>query len=246
MGKAGKTKRVLVVIYLLVIHAFALLFIINRFIAPYVSTDNSYLSYVSTPTEATPAPTIIPVPSVEPTLSPAENSNQTVNADVSANAAPTPNFNVSSNASPDVLMIPVVGIKKSQLTDTFSDARSEGRVHNAIDIMAPLGTPVVAAADGEIARFWDSVPGGITIYQYSRDKTRVYYYAHLQSRAANLKEKDFVTRGTVLGYVGDTGNAGAGNYHLHFSIEVLKDPKKIWEGEPVNPFPLLKEGIEAR
>ena len=144
------------------------------------------------------------------------------------------------------LLIPVVGVKKSELTDTFNDARSAGRVHNAIDIMAKGGTPVVAAADGEIAKFFESKLGGITIYQSSVDKKLVYYYAHLQKRADNLAEHDFVKQGTVIGYVGDTGNAGAGNYHLHFAISVLNDPKKYWEGTEINPFPLLKDGIESR
>ena len=117
------------------------------------------------------------------------------------------------------LMIPVIGIKRAELQDTFNAARSEGRVHNAIDIKAAAGTPVVAVADGEIAKFFDSEKGGITIYEKSaRDERIVYYYAHLQKRADNLKENDFVRQGTVIGFVGDTGNAGAGNYHLHFAI----------------------------
>jgi murein DD-endopeptidase MepM/ murein hydrolase activator NlpD len=143
-------------------------------------------------------------------------------------------------------MIPVAGVKREQLQDTFNAARSAGRVHNAIDIMAPLGTPVKAVSDGEIAKFFDSDRGGITIYQYSPDKRYVYYYAHLQKRADNLKEKDFVKKGTVIGFVGDTGNSGAGNYHLHFSIAILSDPKRIFDGTEINPYPLLKNGIESQ
>ena len=143
-------------------------------------------------------------------------------------------------------MIPVVGVKGSQLSDTFTDARSNNRVHDALDIMAASGTPVVACADGEIAKFFDSKLGGTTIYQYSADHKYVYYYAHLQRRADNLKEKDFVKQGTLIGYVGDTGNAGTGNFHLHFSIAILGDPKRYWEGEYINPFPLLKNAREAR
>ncbi len=112
--------------------------------------------------------------------------------------------------------------------------------------MAPLGTPVVAVADGEIAKFFDSERGGITIYQYSSDKKFVYYYGHLQKRAENLSEKDYVRRGTVIGYVGDTGNSGAGNYHLHFSIAILDDPKRIFDGTEINPYPLLKDALESR
>jgi murein DD-endopeptidase MepM/ murein hydrolase activator NlpD len=143
-------------------------------------------------------------------------------------------------------MIPVAGVKPAQLLDTFTAARSDNRVHDAIDIPAPAGTPVVAAVNGQIAKFFDSNLGGITIYQYSADKKYVYYYAHLQRRAPDISENDFVTQGRVIGYVGDTGNAGAGNTHLHFSIALVKDPKRWWEGEYINPYPLLKQAREAR
>lgn len=137
------------------------------------------------------------------------------------------------------LAIPVVGVKPEQLRDTYNDARSEGRRHDAIDIMAPRGTQVVAAADGEIARFFDSERGGITIYQYSQDKKLIYYYAHLERRADGVKAGDFVKQGTVIGYVGDSGNSGAGNYHLHFAVWTVDDPKRYWEGTNINPYPLL-------
>jgi peptidoglycan LD-endopeptidase LytH len=140
------------------------------------------------------------------------------------------------------LLIPVQGVRKEDLRDTFNDARSEGRSHDAIDIMAPAGTPVLAVADGEIAQFHDSERGGITIYQYSQDKKLIYYYAHLQSRAPNLKPKDFVRQGTVIGYVGDTGNSGAGNFHLHFAVWAINDPQRVWEGTNINPYPLLTRG----
>jgi murein DD-endopeptidase MepM/ murein hydrolase activator NlpD len=125
------------------------------------------------------------------------------------------------------------------LRDTFKDARSEGRVHDAIDIMAPMGAPVLAAADGEIARFFDSEKGGITIYQFSADKKLIYYYAHLQRRADTIQEHQFVKQGTVIGYVGDTGNAGAGNTHLHFAVWTVTDPKRYWDGTNINPYTLL-------
>ena len=108
--------------------------------------------------------------------------------------------------------------------------------------MAPAGTPVIAAVDGEIARFFDSVPGGITIYQLSGDKKFVYYYAHLQRRSDAIKPGDRVTKGTVIGYVGDTGNAGPGNNHLHFSIARVADPTRVWEGTYLNPYPYLISG----
>ena len=139
------------------------------------------------------------------------------------------------------LIIPVVGIRPDQLLDTFTDARSEGRVHDAIDIPAPAGTPVVAAADGEIIKLFQSERGGTTIYQLSPDKKLVFYYAHLQRYADGLVAGKFVKQGEVIAYVGDTGNAGAGNYHLHFSISVIADPKRYWEGTNINPYPLLRK-----
>lgn len=137
------------------------------------------------------------------------------------------------------LIIPVVGVKPDQLIDTFADARTEGRVHDAIDIPAPAGTPVLAVAGGEIIKLFQSERGGTTIYQLSSDRQLVFYYAHLQGYADGLAAGMFVKQGDVIGYVGDTGNAGAGNFHLHFSISVVADPKRYWEGTNINPYPLL-------
>ena len=139
------------------------------------------------------------------------------------------------------LIIPVPGVKPDQLLDTFTDARSEGRVHDAIDIPAAAGTQVVAAADGEIIKLFQSERGGTTIYQLSPDNKLVFYYAHLQRYADGLAAGKFVKQGEVIGYVGDSGNAGAGNYHLHFSISVIPDPKRYWEGTNINPYPLLRK-----
>jgi murein DD-endopeptidase MepM/ murein hydrolase activator NlpD len=137
------------------------------------------------------------------------------------------------------LIIPVAGVKSDQLLDTFTAARSEGHVHDAIDIPAPAGTPVVATADGEIIKLFQSERGGTTIYQLSADKKWVFYYAHLQRYADGLAAGKFAKQGEVIGYVGDTGNAGAGNFHLHFSIAIIADPKRYWEGTNINPYPLL-------
>lgn len=139
------------------------------------------------------------------------------------------------------LIIPVVGVKPTQLLDTFADARSEGRVHDAIDIPAPAGTAVVAAADGEILKLFQSERGGTTIYQLSTNRKLVFYYAHLQGYADGLVAGKFARQGEVIGYVGDTGNAGAGNFHLHFSIAIVNDPKRYWEGTNINPYPLLRQ-----
>ena len=138
------------------------------------------------------------------------------------------------------LIIPVAGVRPDQLIDTFDAARSEGRVHDAIDIPAAAETPVLAAADGKIQKLFQSERGGTTIYQLSADQKMIFYYAHLSHYADGLAEGDLVHQGQVIAYVGDTGNAGTGNYHLHFSIATVTDPKRYWEGTNINPYPLLQ------
>ena len=138
------------------------------------------------------------------------------------------------------LIIPVAGVKPEQLIDTFDAARSEGRVHDAIDIPAAAETPVLAAADGKIQKLFQSERGGTTIYQLSADQKMIFYYAHLSHYADGLAEGNLVRQGQVIAYVGDTGNAGPGNYHLHFSIAIVSDPKLYWDGTNINPYPLLQ------
>jgi murein DD-endopeptidase MepM/ murein hydrolase activator NlpD len=138
------------------------------------------------------------------------------------------------------LIVPVAGVRPDQLQDTFAQSRSEGRVHDAIDILAPKGTPVLAAADGVIVKLFHSDRGGTTIYQSSLDGKFIYYYAHLERYADGLTEGHQAKQGETIAFVGDTGNAGAGNYHLHFSIAVVSDPKRYWDGTNINPYPLLK------
>ncbi len=114
-------------------------------------------------------------------------------------------------------------------------------MHDAIDIMAPKGTPVLAAASGRILRLFESKAGGTTIYELSADQKFIYYYAHLDRYADGLSEGRVVGQGETIAYVGDTGNAGAGNYHLHFSIAIASDPKRWWDGVNINPYPLLRK-----
>jgi murein DD-endopeptidase MepM/ murein hydrolase activator NlpD len=190
--------------------------------------------------EQIPQPSPSPSPSVEPPPSPGPTDAPLVEPGLSSSpeqfAPPSTGFVGQLS-----LIIPVVGVRPDQLLDTFADARSEGRIHDAIDIPAPAGTPVVAAIDGEIVRLFQSERGGTTVYQLSPDKKLVFYYAHLQRYADGIYAGKFVRQGEVIAYVGDTGNAGAGNYHLHFSISATTDPKRYWEGTNINPFPLLKK-----
>ena len=143
--------------------------------------------------------------------------------------------------APTRLIIPVAGVRPDQLHDTFSESRSEGRVHDAIDIPAARGTPVIAAADGPIVKLFQSERGGTTIYQLSTDGKFVYYYAHLDRYAEGLAEGHVAKEGETIAYVGDSGNAGSGNYHLHFSVAEISDPKNFWHGININPYPLLRK-----
>jgi murein DD-endopeptidase MepM/ murein hydrolase activator NlpD len=192
-------------------------------------------------------PTVSPGPTQ--TATPSPGVAQIPNSSDAGSSSPSPESTQSTKDSilsnnfvgTLKLIIPVAGVRPEQLQDTFTAARSEGRVHDAIDIMAPAGTPVVAASDGEIVRLFQSDRGGTTIYQLSPDKKLVFYYAHLQRYADGLVAGKFARQGEVIAYVGDTGNAGAGNYHLHFSIAVITDPKRYWEGTNINPYPLLRK-----
>lgn len=144
-----------------------------------------------------------------------------------------------NNISSSSLLMPLATIKAEQLSDTFNDSRTGGRVHDAIDIMAPKGTPVVAVNDGKIVKLFNSKLGGLTIYQFDPGETHAYYYAHLDSYVAGIKEGDLVKRGDLVGYVGSTGNASPEAPHLHFAVFVLGPEKKWWQGTAINPYPLL-------
>lgn len=137
------------------------------------------------------------------------------------------------------LLIPVANVTVSQLHDTFNQARSEGRQHDAIDILAPQGTPVLAATDGVVIKLFQSDRGGVTLYELDPSGRYVYYYAHLMRYEDGIAEGKQVRRGDVIGYVGDTGNAGAGNSHLHFAISKITSPNRWSGGDPINPYPLL-------
>jgi len=156
---------------------------------------------------------------------------------------PTTPGSMPTTAPPETsssgLLIPVQGIFASQLSDTFTDARSADRVHDAIDIMAPAGTPVLAVADGRAEKLFTSKLGGLTLYQFNRDGTLAYYYAHLQRYADGLTEQQVIRRGQVIGYVGTTGNASPDAPHLHFAIFMLGSEKQWWKGDAVNPYPRL-------
>jgi len=140
---------------------------------------------------------------------------------------------------PSGLVVPVQGVQPGQLSPTFDDARGDDRRHDALDIMAPAGTPVVAVADGHVEKLFDSRQGGLTIYQFEPGGRFAYYYAHLDRYAPGLAEQQPVRRGQVIGYVGSTGNARPDAPHLHFAVFVLGPEKHWWEGTAIDPYPLF-------
>ena len=136
------------------------------------------------------------------------------------------------------LTIPVQGVTAQTLVRSYHDARSGGREHEALDILSPRNTPVVAVEDGTIAKLFFSKAGGNTIYQFDPGREYCYYYAHLERYVDGLAPGQPVRRGQVIGYVGTSGNAPENVPHLHFTIFKLGPQKNWWEGTPINPFPL--------
>lgn len=141
---------------------------------------------------------------------------------------------------PGKLLVPVDGMPFAKLADTYDQPRGTERHHEALDIMAPKGTKVVAVADGKIVKLFTSKPGGLTVYQFDPTEKYAYYYAHLDRYADGLQEGAQVKRGDLIGYVGATGNADPNAPHLHFAVFELTPEKQWWKGTPVNPYPLLQ------
>lgn len=170
-----------------------------------------------------------------------------VPAPPAAPAAPAPVQQAAAPVAPagtwthPMLQVPVKGVERAQIVDTWGQSRAGGaRAHQATDIMAPGGTPVVAAAPGTVEKlFYSEGGGGITLYVRSPDRQWSYYYAHLERYAPGVVEGMPVRTGDLLGYVGDTGNAGTGNFHLHFAVAHMQTGDGWWKGQPVNPYPLL-------
>jgi murein DD-endopeptidase MepM/ murein hydrolase activator NlpD len=144
----------------------------------------------------------------------------------------------ANSGAPRPLLVPVSGIDPSSLHDMFDEVRGNRR-HEAIDLLAPRGTPVIATDDGVVKKLFTSVPGGLTIYQFDPDETYCYYYAHLDHYTAGLHEGQHLQKGEVIAYVGTTGNAPKETPHLHFAVIRLDPDKRWWKGTYINPYPLL-------
>ena len=138
------------------------------------------------------------------------------------------------------LIVPVQGAARSALVNTFDDARSDERLHDAIDIMAPTGTPVIAAAAGRVEKLLLSANGGNTVYVRSTDRRTIHYYAHLDQYAPGLREHRMIAQGQLLGTVGYSGNADPAAPHLHFALMVAGPDGEWWDhGGALNPYPYL-------
>lgn len=144
------------------------------------------------------------------------------------------------------LMVPVHGVSRRQLRDTYSAPRDGGRAHLALDVMAKKGTRVLAVDDGFILRISENALGGRTIYLSDPARRFIYYYAHLDKWAYGLKEGQRVSRGQLIGSVGTTGNAPKDAPHLHFQLMRMGSGRQWWSGEPINPIPYLRKKGKER
>lgn len=193
------------------------------------------------------APSIAVDPSVraaEPSDHPTdEAAPQVTAAAVALGAAPLqtqvlPAPPPGTPGAPRPMIVPVAGVSPDSLRDMFNEKRGN-RIHEAIDFLAPRGTPVIATDDGVVKKLFNSKPGGLTVYQFDPDENYCYYYAHLDAYAPGLHEGQQLKRGDLVGYVGTTGNAPKDTPHLHFAVIKLDPDKRWWKGTYVNPFPLL-------
>jgi murein DD-endopeptidase MepM/ murein hydrolase activator NlpD len=186
---------------------------------------------------AAPAPAVGEAPQVLPST-PTSDPAPPVTARMGA-ASGGENLDGAALLAARPLVIPVQGVRPGALRDHYDQARGS-RKHEAIDIMAPTGTPVHAVDDGRLAKVFTSKAGGLTLYQFDPGERLAYYYAHLDRYADGLKEGMVLRKGDVIGYVGSTGNVGPNSPHLHFAVFVLGPKKLWWQGEPVNPYPALR------
>ncbi len=192
----------------------------------------------ATPAAAASAPEASPVSAVRP--SPKELPPPMSPPPPPAVAVPVMSANAVEVLRDRRLELPVQGARREDLRSMFDEQRGGSRRHEAIDMLAPRHTPVIAVEDGTIARLFISDAGGITVYQFDPTSTYCYYYAHLHAYADGLKEGDRIKRGDVLGYVGTTGNAPKDTPHLHFAIFQLTDKKQWWQGTPIDPYTVLR------
>lgn len=142
------------------------------------------------------------------------------------------------------LVVPVAGAERSQVTPGFAQMRGDHR-HEAVDILAARGTPVIAVDEGTVVKLFNSKAGGLTVYQFDPSGRYAYYYAHLDRYADGLSEGQRLTRRDVLGYVGTTGNADPALPHLHFAIFKLGPERRWWQGAAIDPYAVFSVATPA-
>jgi murein DD-endopeptidase MepM/ murein hydrolase activator NlpD len=159
---------------------------------------------------------------------------------------PAPVTTPSESASADVeylalrhIMLPVAGADMAKIDDSFHEPRDGDRVHRAIDILAPRGTPILSADDGKILRMTTNALGGISMYTVDSESRLVYYYAHMDHYNDAMSPGRSIVKGDTLGFVGTTGNAPKDIPHLHFQVMRWPADGKYWNGEPIDPFEAL-------
>lgn len=138
---------------------------------------------------------------------------------------------LASLPAPQGIPVPVRGVAPRALADTWGGARGGGRRHEGIDIFAKRGTAVTSATEGIVMRVGSNRLGGQVVWVLGPGGQR-HYYAHLD-RYADIAPGQRVRPGTVLGYVGTTGNAAGTPPHLHYGIYET--------GGAINPYPLLRQ-----
>ena len=182
----------------------------------------------------------VPGPPVPPPETPPGSPTGSVagSADRSADRA-APDAGTVRPAADLHLAMPIANVDPSTLHSNFEDARA-GHKHEALDIMAPRGTPVMAVAEGNVAKLFNSKDGGLTVYQFDNTQKYAFYYAHLDRYAPNLKEGMLLRKGDTLGFVGTTGDAPPNAPHLHFSVFMLGPEKNWWKGTAIDPLPLFR------
>lgn len=221
-------------------------FVLGAFVVASLGHTTGVRGRTAAVTAVTAAPPLAPL--AEPVRLPAATAvDEPPNAVVEVPAPTSGRTGVIPPSAPEAmdltarkLTIPVSGVPASKLVRSYHDARNGQREHEAIDILAPRNTPVIAVEDGTVAKLFTSKAGGLTVYQFDPGEHYSYYYAHLEKYADGIKEGGRVHRGQVLGYVGTSGNAPKDTPHLHFAVYRLTADKHWWEGTPIDPYDILR------
>jgi peptidoglycan LD-endopeptidase LytH len=188
----------------------------------------------------------------KPADSPARRGGESPKGRAAESSSAVPLMIVSTSASADIeylrsrqMIVPVAGADMTRVEDSFNDPRDGERVHRAIDILAPRGTPILSADDGRIVRMTTSTLGGISMYTVDPEQRIVYYYAHMDRYNDAMTTGKAISKGDTLGFVGTTGNAPKNTPHLHFQVMRWPADGKYWNGEPIDPFEFLGGRTQA-